>query len=59
MLFSEENHMKIHKNQWVWTMPYPLERLSGAIRRGQTMAPDGAEAFTVEVITIYGILRLP
>jgi hypothetical protein len=41
MLFSEENHMKIDKNQWVWTMPYPLERLSGATRRGQTMAPEG------------------
>jgi len=27
-------------------MPYPLERLAGAPRRGQTMAP-GAEAFTV------------
>jgi hypothetical protein len=40
MLFSEENHMKIHKNQWVWTMPYPLERLSEATRRGQTIAPE-------------------
>ena len=25
MLFSEKNRMKVHKNQWVLTMPYPLE----------------------------------
>jgi hypothetical protein len=23
VLVSEENHMKIHKNQWFWTMPSP------------------------------------
>ena len=39
-LFSEKNRMKVHKNQWVLTMPYPLERLAGATSRGQTMAPE-------------------
>ena len=41
MLFSEKNRMKVHKNQWVLTMPCPLERLAGATSRGQTMAPEG------------------
>ena len=41
MLFSEKNRMKIHNNQWVLTMLYPLKRLSGATSRGQTMAPEG------------------
>jgi hypothetical protein len=41
MLFSEKNCMKVHKNQWVLTMPCPLERVSGATSRGQTMAPEG------------------
>ena len=41
MLFSEKNRMKVHKNQWLLTMPYPLERLAGATSRGQTMAPEG------------------
>jgi hypothetical protein len=40
MLFSEKNRMKAHTNQWVLTMPYPLERLAGATNRGQTMAPE-------------------
>src|SRR5215217_1452789 len=22
MLVSEKNHMKVHRNQWVWTRPY-------------------------------------
>src|ERR671933_364600 len=33
--------MKGLKNQWLLTMPYPLERLAGATSRGQTMAPEG------------------
>jgi hypothetical protein len=41
MLFSEKNRMKVHKNQWVLTMPWRLERLAGATSRGQTMAPEG------------------
>jgi hypothetical protein len=41
MLVSDKNLMKAHKNQWVLTMPCPLERLSGAASRGQTMAPEG------------------
>jgi hypothetical protein len=41
MLISEKNRMKVHKNQWLLTMPYPLERLAGATSRGQTMAPEG------------------
>ena len=41
MLFSEKNHMKAHKNQWVLTMPCPLERLAGATSRGHTMDPEG------------------
>jgi len=40
-LFSEKNRMKAHINQWLLTMPYPLEHLSGAIRRGHTMDPEG------------------
>ena len=32
--------MKMHKNQWLWTMLYPSERLTGAICRGHTMAPE-------------------
>jgi hypothetical protein len=40
MLFSEENHMKIHKNQWAWTMPYAPERLAGAPCSEHTMAPE-------------------
>jgi hypothetical protein len=41
MLFSEKNRMKVHKNQWLLTMLYPLVRLAGATSRGQTMAPEG------------------
>jgi len=40
VLFSEKNHMKTHKNQRLWTMPYSSERLSEATHRGQTMAPE-------------------
>jgi hypothetical protein len=29
--------MKSHKNQWIWSIPCPLEHLSGAISRVQTM----------------------
>ena len=47
VLVSEKNHMKVHKNQWIGTMSYPPERLSGVTRRGQTMVPGGAEAFAV------------
>jgi hypothetical protein len=36
VLFSEKNHVKVLKNQRVWTMPYPPERLSGATSTGQT-----------------------
>src|SRR5262245_21037664 len=40
VLFSEKNHVKVPKNQWVWAMPYHLERLSGATSRGQITAPE-------------------
>src|SRR4030095_5716508 len=40
ILFSEKNCMKVHKNQWLLTMPYPLECLAGATSQGQTMAPE-------------------
>src|SRR5215468_5253529 len=40
MLFSEKNHVKAPKNQWVWIMPYLPGCLSGAIRRGPTTAPE-------------------
>jgi len=40
MLASEENAMKVHKNQWVWTMPCHPERLFGATSRGQITAPE-------------------
>jgi hypothetical protein len=33
-LFSEQNRMKVHINQWVLTVPYPLEHLAGATSRG-------------------------
>src|SRR5262245_51179857 len=33
--------MKLHKNQRLLTMSYPLERLARARSRGQTMAPEG------------------
>jgi SAM-dependent methyltransferase len=46
-LVSEKNRMKVHKNQWIGTMSYPPERLTGVTSRGQTMAPGGAEAFAV------------
>jgi len=42
MLASEEHPMKAHKNRWVWIMPQPPERLSGATSRGQTMV-SGAQ----------------
>ena len=41
MLVSEKNRMKVHTNQWLLTMPCPLEHLAGATSRGQTMAPEG------------------
>src|SRR5215472_14480150 len=41
MLFSDKNRMKVHTNQWLLTLLYPLERLAGAARRGHTMAPEG------------------
>jgi hypothetical protein len=40
VLVSENNHMKVHKNQWVWTMLYSPECFSGATSRGQAMAPE-------------------
>jgi hypothetical protein len=40
MLVSEEHPMKTHKNQWLWSMLYPPEHLSGATSRGQTTAPE-------------------
>src|SRR4029434_10195397 len=40
MLVSEKNHVKELKNQWIWSMPYPSKRLSGATRRGPTTAPE-------------------
>ena len=50
-LFSEKNRVKVHTNQWVLTVPYPLEHLAGATSRGQTMAPGVAEAFPVLYLT--------
>ncbi len=41
MLFSKNDRMKVHTNQWLLTMPWPLERLAGATRIGHTMAPEG------------------
>ena len=43
--------MKAHKNQWVLTVPYPLDHLAGATSRGHTMAPEVAEAFPVLYLT--------
>jgi hypothetical protein len=40
MLFSEKNRMKVHKHQWLLTMPYSLECLAGDTSREQTMAPE-------------------
>jgi hypothetical protein len=41
VLVSEKNHMKVHKNQWLWDGPYSPDHLSGSISRGHTMAPEG------------------
>jgi hypothetical protein len=41
--FSEKNRMKMHTNQWVWTMLSDLERLAGARSRGQTIATEGQQ----------------
>src|SRR5262245_8485011 len=35
--FSEKNHMKVLKNQCIWTMLCPSERLAGATRRTHTV----------------------
>jgi hypothetical protein len=43
VLFSENNYMKALTNQWVWTMPYPPERLAGATRRGHPTAPEAQQ----------------
>ena len=40
VLVSEKNHVKMHKNQCVRTMPCSPEGLSGATNRGHTMAPE-------------------
>jgi hypothetical protein len=40
VLVSEKNHVKTHKNQWVLTMSYSPECLSGATHRGQPPAPE-------------------
>jgi hypothetical protein len=40
VLSSEQNHVKALQNQWLWTVLYPSERLSGATSRGQTTAPE-------------------
>jgi hypothetical protein len=40
MPLSEENHMKAHKNQWVFNHARSSKRLAGATRRGQTRAPE-------------------
>jgi hypothetical protein len=41
MLVSEKNHVKVHKNQWVFDHAISSKRLAGATRRGQTRAPEG------------------
>src|SRR5215475_9194733 len=41
VLVSEKNHMKVHKNQWLWDGPYSPGHLSGALSRGHTMVPEG------------------
>jgi hypothetical protein len=40
VLVSEKNRMKVHRNQQLWTTPYPLKRLAEATNRGHTMAPE-------------------
>ncbi len=40
MLASEGHPMKVHKNQWLLTMPSPRAIPCGATNRGQTMAPE-------------------
>ena len=41
VLVSEKNHVKVHKNQWVFDHAISSKRLAGATRRGQTRAPEG------------------
>jgi hypothetical protein len=47
MLFSEKNHVKALKNQWVSSRPWPSERLARATSRGHITAPEVQEAFAV------------
>ena len=51
MLVSEKNRMKVHTNQWLLTMPCPLEHLAGATSRGQTMAPEGQKPYQWRCLT--------
>ena len=46
-LFSEKNYVKVHTNQRLLTMPYPLECLAGATSSGHTRGPGGGDAFAV------------
>jgi len=47
VLVSEKNHMKVHKNQWFLDRPYSPDHLPGAISRGHTRVPGGADACAV------------
>ena len=41
VLLSEQNYMKVLKNQWLLAVLYSSECLAGAPHRGHTMAPEG------------------
>jgi hypothetical protein len=47
MLASEEHLMKVHKNQWLSTMPSPPDLPYGATNQGLHHGVRGADAFAV------------
>jgi hypothetical protein len=47
MLASEEHLMKVHKNQWLSTIPSPPDLPYGATNQGLHHGVRGADAFAV------------
>jgi hypothetical protein len=47
MLASEEHPMKVHKNQWLLTIPSPPDIPCGATNQGTHHGVWGADTFAV------------
>jgi len=47
MLVSEVHSMKVHKNQWLLTLPSPFDFPRGATNQGTPHGIWGADAFAV------------